>query len=276
MNDINHWALDAYRNLKLYSPATGDFLTWLEANAVKMPLEGTWVFNAAPNLPSSEIDISPISSSTDISILEPDYDTANGPLLLIGINVSESSIGFYTYLDGDEHLYQAYSNGVWEDNSMRAITFTEPVQYEGNEEFIRWFVDNATPKPELSGTYLFNAELTVPILSDGRPLVDGTNDALSVGASPIFITTSAFECGGVSYESMGFQNNRLESKGTPHFTFIYSPVSGNDSRVYNPTIDQDDGWSDESYRTVTFTTPFPRSSNTWFYDWFIQNTTKQS
>lgn len=93
MNDINHWALDAYRNLKLYSPATGDFLTWLEANAVKMPLEGTWVFNAAPNLPSSEIDISPISSSTDISILEPDYDTANGPLLLTGINVSESSIG---------------------------------------------------------------------------------------------------------------------------------------------------------------------------------------
>ena len=132
------------------------------------------------------------------------------------------------------------------------------------------------PKPELSGTYLFNAELTVPILSDGRPLVDGTNDALSVGASPIFITNSAFECGGVSYESMGFQNNRLESKGTPRFTFIYLPVSGNDSRVYNPTIDQDDGWSDESYRTVTFTTPFPRSSNTWFYDWFIQNTIKQS
>lgn len=131
-------------------------------------------------------------------------------------------------------------------------------------------------KPELSGTYLFNAELTVPILSDGRPLVDGTNDALSVGASPIFITNSTFECGGVSYESMGFQNNRLESKGTPRFTFIYSPVSGNDSRVYNPTIDQDDGWSNESYRTVIFTTPFPRSSNTWFYDWFILNTTKQS
>lgn len=170
------------------------------------------------------------------------------------------------------------SSATWHDQNYRTIeTFYEqPV----TEDFYNWFmaniIVNPPPNPELSGTYLFNAELTVPILSDGRPLVDGTNDALSVGASPIFITNSAFECGGVSYESMGFQNNRLESKGTPHFTFIYSPVSGNDSRVYNPTIDQDDGWSDESYRTVTFTTPFPRSSNTWFYDWFIQNTTKQS
>ena len=132
------------------------------------------------------------------------------------------------------------------------------------------------PKPELNGTYLFNAELTVPILPDGKPLVDGTNDTLSVGANPLVITDSAFECGGISYESMGFRNNRLESSGTPRFSLIYSPVSGNDSQVYNPTIDQDDGWSDESYRTVTFTTPFPRSSSTWFYDWFILNTTKQS
>lgn len=140
---VPEWQNENYRQITLAEPATGELKTWLESNAVRLPLTGTWVFDATPNLPSSEIDISPISSSTDISILEPDYDTANGPLLLTGINVSESSIGFYTYLDGDEHLYQAYGNGAWEDNSMRAITFTEPVQYEGNEEFVRWFVDNA-------------------------------------------------------------------------------------------------------------------------------------
>lgn len=149
-----------YRNLKFLKPVTGELKTWLDANAVKMPLEGTWVFNATPNLPSSEIDISPISSSTDISVLEPEYDTANGPLLLTGINVSESSIGFYTYLDGDEHLYQAYGNGAWEDNSMRAITFTEPVQYEGNEEFIRWFVDNAVQIGVGVTAYKLNKSIT--------------------------------------------------------------------------------------------------------------------
>ena len=251
-----------YRNLKFYYPTTGDLNTWLQGNAVKVPITGTWVFNSTltNNSSTNRGGVFPFTSNST---------TYNG-ITLTGTGSS---------LTVKYNAATVYSSGAWSDAAYRTITFTQPVKYEGNEEFVRWFVDNATPpppKPELSGTYLFNAELTVPILSDGRPLVDGTNDALSVGASPIFITNSAFECGGVSYESMGFQNNRLESKGTPHFTFIYSPVSGNDSRVYNPTIDQDDGWSDESYRTVTFTTPFPRSSNTWFYDWFIQNTTKQS
>lgn len=472
-----------YRNLKFYYPTTGDLNTWLQGNAVKMPLEGTWVFNEklTTATPPLRTDIAFTSNGTEFTNIH----TGGG-----GLEPTKSYYLFYN--DTEVNSNSAYT-GNWVNQAYRTITFTQPVQYEGNEEFVRWFVDNATPlsdimpgnyqfvlgltsmpfakdtsvpinfkcffggsgepkyvthdailfrtssmsnyidyklvgssisngvytwdydgeaqnswgnqayrtitlttpikyadnpefynwfvdntisiskvlpagtyllkdnndidtkgyagkdlegvilfksnnsiyslmmvlyipnllmynktnvassatwhdqnyrtietfyeqpvtedfynwfmaniivnpspKPELSGTYLFNAELTVPILSDGRPLVDGTNDALSVGASPIFITNSAFECGGVSYESMGFQNNRLESKGTPRFTFIYSPVSGNDSRVYNPTIDQDNGWSDESYRTVTFTTPFPRSSNTWFYDWFIQNTTKQS
>lgn len=200
MNDINHWALDAYRTLKLYSPATGELKTWLEANAVKMPIEGTWVFNAAPDLPSSEIDISPISSSTDISVLEPEYDTANGPLLLTGINVSESSIGFYTYLDGDEHLYQAYGNGAWEDNSMRAITFTEPVQYEGNEEFIRWFVDNATQSGGVS--FRLNDTITLSIKPQN---VTWTSDRIakvpSYYCAPYFINN--FKIGDKSYTYFG-------------------------------------------------------------------------
>lgn len=40
MSVINHWALDAYRNLKFYSPTTGELKTWLEANAVKCHYRG--------------------------------------------------------------------------------------------------------------------------------------------------------------------------------------------------------------------------------------------
>ena len=50
-NDINKWALDAYRNLKFYSPVTGELKTWLEANAVRLPLTGTWVFNSTLSNP---------------------------------------------------------------------------------------------------------------------------------------------------------------------------------------------------------------------------------
>lgn len=135
-----------YRQITLAEPATGDLLTWLEANAVRLPLKGTWVFNKIPNPPSSEVIIGGISSSTDISILNPDY-TGTDPLLLTGINVSGNNINFETYLDGEQNLYTAYSNGVWEDSSMRVITFTKPVKYAGNEDFVKWFTANARPLP---------------------------------------------------------------------------------------------------------------------------------
>lgn len=36
---------EAYRQITLENPATGELKTWLEANAVRLPLIGTWVFN---------------------------------------------------------------------------------------------------------------------------------------------------------------------------------------------------------------------------------------
>lgn len=135
-----------YRQITLAKPATGDLLTWLEANAVRLPLKGTWVFNKIPNPPFSEVSIGEISSSTDISILDPDY-TGTDPLLLTGISASGNSISFETHLDGEQILYTAYSDGAWNDSSMRVITFTQPVQYKGNEEFVKWFTANAKPLP---------------------------------------------------------------------------------------------------------------------------------
>lgn len=45
---------DAYRQIALAEPATGELLTWLEANAVRLPLTGTWVFNETVNVTNIE------------------------------------------------------------------------------------------------------------------------------------------------------------------------------------------------------------------------------
>lgn len=122
MNTINTWALQAYRNLRFYSPTTGDLNTWLQSNAVKMPLEGTWVFNnviSNTNAPGA-CNISFTCGETSYTKIEV---TATGSI--------------YYGDEGPEY------DGKWGDSSYRTITFTKPVQYEGNEEFIRWFVDNA-------------------------------------------------------------------------------------------------------------------------------------
>ena len=139
------WTNDAYRQITLEKPATGELKTWLEANAVRLPLIGTYVFKNAPTAPSLDVDSREISSSTNISILFPDYTGAE-PLLLTRIEASsDGTIGFEAYIDGEPNLVSAYSNGTWEDSSLRTITFTQPVQYQGNEAFVRWFVDNAVP-----------------------------------------------------------------------------------------------------------------------------------
>ena len=46
------WTNDAYRQITLKKPATGELKTWLEANAVRLPLTGTWVFNETLSNPS--------------------------------------------------------------------------------------------------------------------------------------------------------------------------------------------------------------------------------
>lgn len=125
-DDINKWALDAYRTLKFYSPTTGEFKTWLEANAVRMPLEGTWVFNntLTNNSSTNRGGVFPFTSNST---------TYNG-ITLTGTGSS---------LTVKYNAATVYSSGAWSDAAYRTITFTQPVQYEGNEEFVRWFVDNA-------------------------------------------------------------------------------------------------------------------------------------
>ena len=111
-----------YRNLKFYSPTTGELKTWLEANAVRLPLTGTWVFNNV------------ISNTNAPGICNIPFTCDGTSYTKIEITATGS-----IYYGGTGPQYDM----KWGDDSYRTITFTEPVQYEGNEEFVRWFVDNA-------------------------------------------------------------------------------------------------------------------------------------
>lgn len=136
-SDINKWALDAYRNLKFYSPVTGELKTWLEANAVKMPLTGTWVFNGTLSNPSflsqtaHNVSIQANSNSQDITAMRFELRNDTGAMEI-------------SYVVPGGNSFTAYHQ-TWRNQAYRIITFTQPVQYEGNEEFVRWFVDNAVP-----------------------------------------------------------------------------------------------------------------------------------
>lgn len=118
------WANTNYRQITLAKPATGNLLTWLESNAVRLPLTGTWVFNnviSNKNAPGT-CNISFTCGGTPYTEMEV---TATGSI----------------YYGGEGPVYDM----KWGDSSYRTITFTSPVQYTGNEEFVRWFVDNAAP-----------------------------------------------------------------------------------------------------------------------------------
>lgn len=132
------WLNTNYRQITLEKPATGELKAWLEANAVRLPLTGTWVFNTgltvyAETTGTYNINVSFTCDNVDYTSMK----------------ISQARLGYapgviYSGSGSDKTVY----NGVqWDNQAYRAITFTEPVQYEGNEEFIKWFTDNAKPLP---------------------------------------------------------------------------------------------------------------------------------
>lgn len=140
MSVIDHWALDAYRDLKFYSPTTGELKTWLEVNAVKMPLTGTWVFNETLTAakPPLHTDVTFSSNGTQFTNINRGEATR-------GLEPTKS---YYLFYDDTKVNSDSAYTGNWVNQAYRIITFTQPVQYEGNEEFVRWFVDNAAPPPQ--------------------------------------------------------------------------------------------------------------------------------
>lgn len=125
---------EAYRQITLEKPATGELKTWLEANAVRLPLIGTWVFKSTPTKLPGDFNINFNSNGSSFTGIYYSGEAAKSdPIRYIA-----SPSG--TYLT-------VYDNGAWEDQAYRVITFTEPVQYQGNEEFVKWFTQNVKPLP---------------------------------------------------------------------------------------------------------------------------------
>lgn len=121
-----------YHNLKFYSPTTGELKTWLEANAVKMPLTGTWVFNSTlTNMTWSSTAFAGISGGTI-------------RYLCNGIEYDDISWNADALVYGTTEVYNRDTK-TWKNEVYRTITFTQPLQYQRSEEFVRWFVDNAAP-----------------------------------------------------------------------------------------------------------------------------------
>lgn len=251
MSDINYWALDAYRNLKFYFPTTGELKTWLESNAVKMPLEGTWVFNerlTAAN-PPLRTDIAFTSNGAEFT----NINTGGG-------NLAPVKSYYLFYNDTNVNSDSAYT-GNWVNQAYRAITFTQPVQYEGNEEFVRWFVDNAAPPPRdiTPGNYQFNLTLTsMPFAKDTDVPI---NFKCFFGGSgePKYVIHDEihFRPGGIS--------NYIDYK------LVGSSISNG---VYTWDYDGEtqNSWGNQAYRTITLTTPIKYADNPEFYNWFVKNT----
>ena len=126
---IAGWSNDAYRQITLEKPATGDLLTWLEANAVRLPLEGTWVFNERLN---------GLAAGGDWDIAFTSNDNSYSKFIKSSDSISYGSTMVYVIPSKES---------PWINEAYRTITFTEPVQYQGNEEFVKWFTQNAKPLP---------------------------------------------------------------------------------------------------------------------------------
>lgn len=130
------WTNDAYRQITFEKPATGELKTWLEANAVRLPLTGTWVFNEKLTTANPPL-------RTDIAFTSNGIEFTN---INIGGGMEPTKSYPLFYNDTKVNSDSAYT-GNWVNQAYRTITFTQSVQYQGNEEFVKWFTQNAKPLP---------------------------------------------------------------------------------------------------------------------------------
>lgn len=129
------WLNTNYRQITLEKPATGELKTWLEANAVRLPLTGTWVFN-------SKLTTAEPPPSTNVAFISNGTEFTN---INTGGGNQEPTKSYYLYYNDIKVNSDSAYTGKWVNSAYRTITFTQPIQYQGNEEFVRWFVDNAVP-----------------------------------------------------------------------------------------------------------------------------------
>lgn len=86
---------EAYRQITLEKPATGELKTWLGANAVRLPLIGTWVFNSrlsdsATKGKTITGNVEFVSNSVSYTSMPINYGAAHGDN---GYSVSDTLYG---------------------------------------------------------------------------------------------------------------------------------------------------------------------------------------
>ena len=252
MSVIDHWALDAYRNLKFYSPTTGELKTWLEANAVRLPLTGTWVFNeklTAAN-PPLRTDIAFTSNGTEFT----NMNTGEG-------NFEPNKSYYLFYNDTKVNSDSAYT-GNWVNSAYRTITFTQPVKYEGNEEFVRWFVDNATPPSDIMpGNYQFVLRPT------GIPYLRNTD--VSISFSSFGMQQNNDNPAYIDYNMISFK----DTNGKPWMSWLGTTYYISRAYTWSAVdLTSDGSWYDQALRTITLKEPVKYADNPDFYNWFAENT----
>lgn len=126
------WTNDAYRQITLEKPATGELQTWLEANAVRLPLIRTYVFNNHATTITKSFSINCNFIFADAACIKLEGEDDAGAYLMATTS--------------DNRLIGIYNSGALAGPN-KVITFTQPVQYQGNEEFVKWFTANAKPLP---------------------------------------------------------------------------------------------------------------------------------
>lgn len=130
-NDFNSATVNEnYRYVKFEKPATGNLLTWLEANAVRLPLEGTWVFNATPSDPSG------LGSATIVWPVNFKCSSSGISSIITSITLSLNSatdklqMTYTGYPEGtsssnvSSFVVYGSTAGTWVNQAYRAITFT--------------------------------------------------------------------------------------------------------------------------------------------------------
>ena len=148
---------------------------------MRLPLTGTWVFNETLTGATNGVQY----------YGQANFTCSGGAFKGMGYDTGDE-MWAYQAADGSGTIgvYEPTSN-TWEDDSMRVITFTKPVQYVDNEDFVKWFTANAikvdimaTTTPKSGVTYTEGLSgLTTDEISSCAKIISNSLDITNTTSS---------------------------------------------------------------------------------------------
>lgn len=215
------WGIQNYRHIILTKDkAKDDFGSWLDWNAVRLPLTGTWAFNSTLSNASFEFSGNFISNGTNYSAIK-------------------FSAGYFYYNSIEVYQNASTVDSGWADEAYRTITFTSPVQYYGNEDFVKWFTQNAYPVAIFSLDMIWSGSgFDAEWLSSNSPafltytLPSGTTATEAPSSS---VTSYAVPANSLITIYLPGQDNYAYpqlSDNYKNFTWATNPTTGHDAKFY--------------------------------------------